>query len=285
MGSSLDTVLPFLCCPLCRGPLHRQAGAIRCVQRHAFDVARQGFVNLLGTAPPGNADRADMVEARARFLGAGFYAPLAEAVARLASRLPGGADAQATCVLDVGAGHGYYLARVLDAREGFAGIALDISTFAARRAARCHGRAAAVVADASCTLPLRPHAVGLLLSVFAPRNPAEFRRVLHPQGRLLVVTPNPDHLASLREPLGLLDIEARKDERLLSRTNADFELDHEESLAIDISLRRPDALALLAMGPAAFHLTPDERAARVAVLVEPVEARAGFTLRLFQPRG
>jgi 23S rRNA (guanine745-N1)-methyltransferase len=285
MRTSLDLALAFLCCPRCRGPLGRRAGAIRCEKGHAFDVARQGFVNLLGTAPPDNADRADMVEARSRFLGAGFYAPLADAIVRLANRSMGALDARSTCILDVGAGHGYYLARLLDAGEEFAGVALDVSIFAARRAARCHVRAAAVVADAASMLPLRPQAAALILSVFAPRNPAEFRRVLHPRGRLLVVTPGPEHLASLREPLGLLGIEARKDERLLSQTSADFELVSEEPLAVEMSLRRPDALALLAMGPAAFHLTPDERAARVAALVDPVVTRAAFTLRLFQPKG
>jgi 23S rRNA (guanine745-N1)-methyltransferase len=285
MRASLDPALRFLCCPRCRCALRRQAGAILCENRHAFDVARQGFVNLLGTAPPGNADTADMVEARARFLGAGFYAPLAEAIACLASQATRGDAARSTCIVDVGAGCGYYLARVLDACEGVTGVALDISAFAVRRAARCHARAAAVVSDAASVLPLQARSAAMILSVFAPRNPTEFHRVLHPRGRLLVVTPGSDHLASLREPLGLLDIEPRKDERLLAQTAANFELAHAESLAFDISLRHADALALLAMGPAAFHLSCEEKTARVAALVEPITTRASFTLRLFRPRG
>jgi 23S rRNA (guanine745-N1)-methyltransferase len=283
MRASLDAALRFLRCPHCRGAFHREAAAIGCARRHSFDVARQGFVNLLGAAPPANADRADMVEARVRFLSAGYYAPLAEAIVGLAARTTSTAEPQTTCILDVGAGPGYYLARVLEACTGFHGIACDISKFAARRAAHCHVRAVAVVADAAVSLPVPSQAVALLLSVFAPRNRDEFRRVLHPRGRWLVATPTPEHLASLRGPLGLLDIEPGKDERLLADAGAGFELVDEQALAFDLTLGRADALALLTMGPAAFHLAPDKRAARVAALVEPITTRASFTLRLLAP--
>jgi len=283
MPAALDPALRFLCCPHCSGAFRRELGAIVCDRRHSFDVSRQGFVNLLGAAPPANADRADMVEARVRFLDTGRYAPLAEAIAELAQQATRLAEPRSTCILDVGAGPGSYLARVLAACAGFQGIACDVSTFAARRAARCHERAAAVVADVA-RLPVSSQVVTLLLTVFSPRNPVEFRRVLHPHGRWLVVTPTSEHLASLRAPLGLLDIEPGKDERLLAEADAEFMLVHAQTLAIDLTLGRADALALLAMGPAAFHLAPATRAARVAALAEPITTRASFTLRLLAPR-
>ncbi len=255
-----------------------------CPRGHAFDIAHEGYVNLLGSAPPANADRADMVEARTRFLGQGGYQPLADAIVELARAATNTTDAATTCILDVGAGPGYYLARVLAACPSFLGIACDISRAAVRRAARCHERAFAVVADATTALPVPAQAVALLLSVFAPRNPAEFRRVLHPRGRWLVVTPTPAHLASLREPLGLLDIEPGKDPRLLTEVSDGFTLLDEQSLAVDLSLGRDQALALLAMGPAAFHQSPAQRAARVAALAETITTRAAFTLRLLAPR-
>jgi 23S rRNA (guanine745-N1)-methyltransferase len=249
-----------------------------CPRGHAFDIAREGFVNLLGAAPPANADRADMVEARARFLGQGGYQPLADAIVKLAQAATAAADADTTCILDVGAGPGYYLARVLAACPRLLGIACDISRPAVRRAARCHERALAVVADAATVLPVPAQAVVLLLSVFAPRNPAEFRRVLAPRGRWLVVTPTPTHVASLR------DIEPGKDERLLAEVSDAFTLLDEQSLAVDLSLGRDQALALLAMGPAAFHQSAAQRAARVVALAEPITTQAAFTLRLLAPR-
>jgi 23S rRNA (guanine745-N1)-methyltransferase len=284
MQAPLDQVLRFLCCPHCRGAFHRRAGTILCDHGHAFDVARQGYVNLLGTTAPANADDAEMVGARARFLGAGFFAPLAEAVTRLAAHATKEASVRDTCILDVGAGHGFYLSHVLDVCEEYTGIALDVSRFAARRAARCHARAAAVVADASHALPLGSQVAALILSVFAPRNLPEFRRVLHPCGCLLVVTPGADHLASLRDPLGLLDIEANKDDRLCARASRDFILACEDHLTFELSLGHADALDLVSMGPSAHHLRADERKTRVARLPEPIPTRASFGLRLFQPR-
>jgi SAM-dependent methyltransferase len=223
-----------------------------------------------------------MITARIRFLSAGYYAPLAQAVARLAVAWSA-PPAQAGPILDLGAGPGFYLGHVLDACHGHVGIALDISTFAARRAARCHVRAGAVVADAQGSLPVLSGSAALLLSLFAPRPLPEMRRVLHPEGHLLVVTPDTTHLASLREPLGLLDIEEGKDERLLAQAAACFALVHEERLALSLSLQREDAFDLLSMGPAAYHVAAEERAARAAALALPIVTSASFVLRVFKP--
>jgi len=204
-------VIPWLRCPLCGASLERSAAALRCASGHAFDIARQGYVSLLAgrLAPVG--DTADMVQARAEFLAAGHYARLAEAVARAAGDLDTGAENPAGGVADIGAGTGYYLASVLDRQPGRAGLALDASKFAARRAARAHPRIGAVVADVRARLPIADGAAAVALSVFAPRPAAELRRILHPAGRLLVVTPDPDHLGELAGPLGLLAVDPRKE--------------------------------------------------------------------------
>ncbi|MFI7615359.1 putative RNA methyltransferase [Nonomuraea terrae] len=78
----LADIVRFLICPVCRADLRLDAAAVRCGNGHAFDVARQGYVSLLvGSRPPGTADNAAMVAARAAFLDRGHYAPLAHAVA------------------------------------------------------------------------------------------------------------------------------------------------------------------------------------------------------------
>jgi SAM-dependent methyltransferase len=171
-------VLDQLACPVCGEGLARRDATLRCRNGHSFDVARQGYVNLLtGAVPAGLGDSAAMVAARADFLAAGHYRPITEALVRAA----GGARR----IVDVGAGPGHHLAAVAGAVPGRRGLALDASKHAARRAARAHPRVEAVVADVWRGLPLRDGAVDAVLDVFAPRHGAEFARVLAPGGALI----------------------------------------------------------------------------------------------------
>jgi 23S rRNA (guanine745-N1)-methyltransferase len=241
---------PFtlLTCPLCGQSLTPRGGALSCATAHSFDVARQGYVNLLpGGAHTGTADTAEMVRARADFLAAGHYAPLARAIAEAAAAL------SPDVVLDAGTGTGYYLAAVLDALPSAIGLGLDLSKYALRRAARAHPRAAAAVWDVWQPLPVRSAAADLVLNVFAPRNAPEFARVLRPDGALLVVTPGPDHLAELRERAGLLEVDAAKEERLDRTLSGHFRLEHTELLRYTLTLTAAEATDAAAMGPSAHH--------------------------------
>lgn len=235
-------------CPVCaEGFLVPEAGW-RCASGHGFDLAKQGYLNLLMGKGAGSADAAAMVEARARIQGAGRFGPLAAALAEAAARVAPGARR----ALDVGAGTGYYLGRVLDALPEALGLALDLSKPAARRAARAHPRMAAVVGDAT-RLPVSDGAFDLATVVFAPRAGAELRRALAPGGALLVVTPLPDHLAALREALGMIRIDPEKERRLASALAPFFEREGAEPLRWPLSLGPEDALAIAGMGPSAHH--------------------------------
>jgi 23S rRNA (guanine745-N1)-methyltransferase len=196
-------------------------------------------VNLLGAT---TGDTAAMVADRAAFLAAGHYAPLARLVAELA------ADAAAGPVVDAGAGIGYYLAAVLDRRPSY-GLALDTSPVALRRAARAHERVGAVVWDVWRPWPVRDDAAAVVLNVFAPRNGAEFHRVLRRDGTLIVVTPTDEHLAELS---GLLTVDPRKAQRL-AETLASFELVERLPLRYSMTLHETDVRRVVGMGPAAFH--------------------------------
>src|SRR5215204_2092382 len=148
-----DAALRHLRCPLCGGALDRAGVSVRCPRGHSFDVARQGYLGLLpGDALQGTADTAAMVEARTRVLAAGhFEAPAAGLEAVCERELSAGRPG---CVVDVGAGTGWHLARVLGRAADRIGIALDLSKPALRRAARSHERITAVAADAWAALPL-----------------------------------------------------------------------------------------------------------------------------------
>jgi 23S rRNA (guanine745-N1)-methyltransferase len=241
---SLRSVADLLACPVCAEDLTLTDRTVRCPAGHSFDQARQGYVNLLRGKPPANADTADMVAARERFLGGGHYEPVADA---LAARVAG------DTLLEAGAGTGYYLAHILSARPTARGLATDISVPAVRRAARAHPCLSAVVADTWAGLPVRTGVIDSLLCVFAPRNMAEFHRVLRPGGRLLVATPLPHHLEALRTQRGLLDIDAHLVERLT--TSADSYFVHTASTAVERTISLPPQVVddLVGMGPNAFH--------------------------------
>lgn len=276
----IEDVVRLLACPLCRQELHSGGPALRCAAGHAFDLARQGYANLLpGGARPGTADTAEMVAARARFQQAGHYAPIAGRVAAHAARAAAGVDGG---VVDVGAGTGYYLARVLEELPGRAGLALDLSTYAARRAARCHSRAGAVVADAWQPLPVRGGAAAVVLDVFAPRSPAELRRVLAPGGSLVLVTPTSEHLAELVGPLGLLAVDERKAERVGQALGGVLRFVDEEVVRVPLRLSPAEAGDLVGMGPSAWHGDAAARRERIAELGEPVAVTAAVRVATYR---
>jgi 23S rRNA (guanine745-N1)-methyltransferase len=250
---ALELSLDLLRCPTCRTPrLNPGRGALRCPVGHTFDVARHGYASLLTGTRATSGDDAPMVQARDRFLSTGAYAPIREVGARLVA---GAATEQAT-VVDVGCGTGYYLAGVLDQVPGSRGLGLDTSVRALRSAARAHHRAAAVSWDVFRPFPLADGVADVVLNVFAPRNPAEFHRVLRPTGRLIVVRPTGRHLAELRERVpAMVTVDPAKEQRLHQALSPFFEAAVTEQVEYPAPLSRLDVLDLLAMTPSARHVS------------------------------
>ena len=277
----LDDVLRFLRCPHCAAELTRADGTLRCHTGHAFDIARQGYVSLMPSGGrPDHGDSAAMVEARAAFLAAAHFANVAEEVAQAVSAaVPTRTDG---CVIDVGAGTGYYLAAALRRLPSRVGVALDASKFALRRAAKAHPRIGAVACDIWRNLPVADGAADAAINVFAPRNGAELRRVLGPGGLLLVVTPNRDHLRELTGRLGLLTVDRRKEERLTERLRPYFDLAERVEHHGVVSLRHADAAAAVAMGPSAWHLDTSVLSEQVMKLPDPIEVTVSVTHSTFR---
>lgn len=247
---SIAAATGVLACPGCGGALQLVECALVCARGHAFDIARQGYANLLGGPQPANADTPAMLDARERVLASGLFDPISDDVAR---------RARAAAVLaEVGAGTGFHLARALDGIPGGRGVAFDVSVAAARRAARCHPRAASVVADVWAGLPVLPRRLGAILCLFAPRNMVDFARVLGHRGLLVVVTPNADHLSGLRERHGLLDIDPHKEDRLRRSAVGLFDPIVAKRLAYTRRVGADGVRDLIAMGPNAFHGAPTE---------------------------
>ncbi|MCI2420122.1 methyltransferase domain-containing protein [Saccharopolyspora sp. K220] len=274
----LDDVVAVLACPHCGADLDRAGSTLRCATSHVFDIARQGYVSLLSGKSRTGGDTAAMVAARADFLNAGHYAPIADAVAEAVSPVEG-------CVVDLGAGTGYYLARVLAESPERVGVALDVSKYACRRAAKAHPRLGAVVADAWQPLPVQSEAASAVLNVFAPRNASEMHRVLRPGGYLVVVVPNSDHLAELVAELDLLKVDEHKQQRLTEQLADRFTPVSQQTCEFPLSLGEAETEAVVAMGPSAWHAETEDLRARIAALPKPVELTASVTVAVYQRRG
>lgn len=273
----------LLACPVCGDPLEavpRDTG-LRCPRGHSFDRARQGHVTLLppGHRPP-TGDTAEMVADRVAFLEAGHYAGVTEALAGAVL-----ADGPAASVLDLGGGTGHHLAGVLDRLPAAVGVVLDSSPYAARRAARAHDRAVAVVADSWARLPVRSEALDRVLVVFAPRNGPEIARVLHPGGRLVVVTPAADHLAEVVGPLELLRVDPDKAARLAATLEPHLTPVRTATHRRRIILPRSAAATLVGMGPHARHRTRAAIEAALAGLPERIEVGVSVDVTTYQRAG
>jgi 23S rRNA (guanine745-N1)-methyltransferase len=249
---ALEQFLGLLCCPTCRTHrLHPDDGALRCPVGHAFDIARHGYAALLTGTRATSGDDAAMAQARDRFLSTGTYTPIREVVARLAAD---SAPEQAT-VVDVGCGTGHYLAGVLDQLPGARGLGLDTSQRALRSAARAHVRAAAAAWDVFRPFPLTCGVADVVLDVFAPRNPAEFHRVLRPTGRLVLARPTGRHLAELRgRAQAMVTIDPSKEQRLHRALDPFFGAAVTEQVEYTASLTHQEVLDLVGMTPSARHV-------------------------------
>lgn len=234
-------------CPLCHAPLERHNNSYICPQRHQFDLAKEGYINLLPvqhkrSRDPG--DSAEMMQARRAFLDAGHYLPLRDKVVEILK----GAESQN--VLDIGCGEGYYT-------HAFADIAghtwgLDVSKVAVRYAAKRYPQVEFCVAS-SQRLPFSDACMDAVVRIYAPCNPQELERVVKPGGRVITATPGPRHLMELK---GLIYDQVHLHEAN-DETLPGFEKVSQLQLAYPMTLIGSEAVALLQMTPFAWRAKPD----------------------------
>jgi 23S rRNA (guanine745-N1)-methyltransferase len=174
-----------------------------CVNGHAFDRARSGYLNLLlsnrkQSAEPG--DSPDMMRSRRAFLQGGFYDRMAEAAnGAVIEMLAGRADSQ---VADLGCGEGFFTARLnsalIEAKTPVCTCyGVDISR-PGIRLATAYDRGIAWVVASLHRSPFLPRSLDVALSMFAPIDASDVRRIVRDDGAFVTVTPGPDHLDGLR---------------------------------------------------------------------------------------
>ncbi len=263
-------------CPLCRAPLVREEKTWRCANSHAFDIAREGYINLLpvqqkNSRMPGDSD--DMVRARRDFLAAGHYAPLRAAIVELLRPLG------SQRVLDIGCGEGWYTSALTAVAADVTGI--DIAKTAVQLAAKRFADITWLVGS-SASLPLADASVDLITSLFSPLPVAEMARVLKPGGHLLVATPAARHLWSLRAAL-FDEVREHRPEKFVEELAPAFTLQEQRDMAFALQLNNAALKNLLLMTPYAWRAKPGKRAALEAN--EAFSTEAGFALHLLQRKG
>ena len=238
-------------CPICRADLDLAGRSLRCRRRHAFDLARSGYVNLaVGQPAKAGGDTADQLQRRRAFLASGAFDFIADAIVAHAGRQ----RSQATpLVLDAGCGTGYHLDRVTRGLAA-AGLGIDLAKDAVHMAARDHEALAFAVADVWSAWPVATAAADLLISVFAPKNFAEMARTLRPGGRLAMAYAGPDHLIELREMFGLIDPQPDKHASYRRRMQGLGGILHDR-LCRSVPMSHAQALDLILMGPNARHVS------------------------------
>ncbi len=260
-------ITPFqaLDCPLDGAALHREGTAWRCASGHSFDIARQGYTNLLPVQNKRSRDPGDskaMVAARQRFLNAGFYQPIAAAVTQavLADLSP---TAISSC-LDAGCGEGYYLRQLaasIDSEQTLALLGLDISKWAVLSAAKQDKRPNWVVGS-NANLPVQSATLDRVLCIFGFPVYGEFARALKPDGQLLQVDPGPDHLRELREII----YPTLKPPRMDDRQTEGFINLSTETIRYSLDLTGAEQIAdLLAMTPHLYRASAEGRAKAAAL--------------------
>jgi 23S rRNA (guanine745-N1)-methyltransferase len=268
-----------IACPLCRAPLTRAPRTWTCANRHAFDVAREGYINLLPVqqkASKAPGDSAESLAARRAFLAAGHYAPLRAAVTRMLVQL---APAN---LIDVGCGEGWYTSAFPDAAREV--IGLDIAKPAIRMAAKAYALSCPDITwlvGSGASLPVDDGAIDVATCLFTQLHVDELHRVLVAGGHALVVTPAADHLAALRLRLFETLVEHQPD-KFIAGFEPRFELVGREDVRAELSLDNSALRQLLAMTPYVWKAKPDRRAALEAL--PRLDTTAAFSLLLFRKR-
>ena len=238
----------MLICPVCANPLSFEDKTAVCEKNHRFDIAREGYVNLLRSSKSGDRIGDDKLAARSRrdFLNKGYYALLRNALVEMFSD-------QSGSVLDICCGEGYYTA-ALGAETNLDVYGFDISKEMVRLGAK-RGNATYFVANMA-HIPVGNDSFDYAIHLFAPFQEKEFARVLKPGGKLYSVVPGKFHLWGLKN--ALYDTPYENDEKLPETQQ--LRLSRTVHLCGNIHLEtQEDIDAVFRMTPYYFHTSSKDK--------------------------
>lgn len=271
-------------CPVCSKDLYLAEKRLVCENKHSFDLAKKGYVNLL-LANQKNAkipgDNKEMVLSRRNFLNSGYYSKLSETINYLVySNLK--AESKEINILDAGCGEGYFTANLKHylasqwPKTSFTVWGVDISKAAVHSAASRDGEINFSIAS-NHHLPFQAQAFDCLIWLFAPGSEQEFKRVLKPGGLLIAAVPAARHLWGLKKLL----YEHPYEHEVRETAIPGFDFQSEEIVADTIELNSSQAVNdLLLMTPYYWHITRE--AAKKAALAEFLRTELEFCVRVYR---
>ncbi|AQR94110.1 putative RNA methyltransferase [Clostridium saccharoperbutylacetonicum] len=254
----------LLLCPVCKESLSKDTSSkvYRCDNNHSYDIAKEGYVNLIisnqkRSKNPG--DSKEMVLARIDFLNRGFYKKISDKINEVIVEEFGKNNSEKINILDLGCGEGYYLVNLKNYMQeknieaAFYGF--DVSKDAVKYAGKSNKDCIWAVAN-NFNIPAKDKSIDCILSVFSPIDIDECNRVLKDDGVFVRVLPRTDHLIQLRN---IIYSEVHLNNKVYTASEDDNEYIKESNVTFDMELNKEEILSLLKMTPHYWKSTPENK--------------------------
>ena len=242
-------------CPICQEKLTLVESSLKCSNRHSFDLAKFGYVNLAPQIKQSANYDKENFQNRQQILEAGFYQATLEAVSDLLA-----SSETSTTVLDIGCGEGFYSRKLQEIHSQKTFYAFDISKDSIQLAAKSDSSFAVnwFVGDLA-KLPLQDASMDIILDIFSPANYQEFRRVMSDNALLIKVIPTEHHLQEIRQKAARqLSNKDYSNQEVIQHFQEHFDIISEITVESSQSLTAESRSALLAMTPLLFHVEQDQ---------------------------
>lgn len=238
-------------CPICQENLTLVESSLKCSNRHSFDLAKFGYVNLAPQIKQSANYDKENFQNRQQILEAGFYQAILEAVSDLLSN-----SKNAKTILDIGCGEGFYSRKLQESHSDKIFYAFDISKNSVQIAAKSEPNWSVnwFVGDLA-RLPMKDASMDILLDIFSPANYGEFRRVLFKDGILIKVIPTENHLKEIRQMVqDQLTKKGYSNQDIKEHFQEHFSIQSSQIASLTKPISAEQRQALLAMTPLLFHV-------------------------------
>ena len=238
-------------CPICQENLNLVETSLKCCNRHSFDLAKFGYVNLAPQIKQSANYDKENFQNRQQILEAGFYQAILETVSDLLSN-----SKNAKTILDIGCGEGFYSRKLQERHPDKTFYAFDISKDSVQIAAKSEPNWAVnwFVGDLA-RLPITDASMNILLDIFSPANYGEFRRVLSKDGILIKVIPTENHLKEIRQKVqDQLTNKDYSNQDIKNHFQDHFTILSSQTASLTKTIIAEQLQALLSMTPLLFHI-------------------------------
>ena len=238
-------------CPICQENLTLVESSLKCNNRHSFDLAKFGYVNLAPQIKQSANYDKENFQNRQQILEAGFYQAILDAVSDLLA-----SSKTTTTILDIGCGEGFYSRKLQEGHSEKTFYAFDISKDSVQIAAKSEPNWAVnwFVGDLA-RLPIKDASMDILLDIFSPANYGEFRRVLSKDGILIKVIPTENHLKEIRQKIqNQLTNKDYSNQDIKEHFQEHFTILSNQTASLTKTITADQLQALLSMTPLLFHI-------------------------------